>query len=168
MSGGLDLFGTDDVGSLADYSYGDKQVNELVQFFNALGRPKKFEAAVEAIYAAWEKCRTSSAILAAVVRDAQMKQIGADASDLMAKIQADQNAQSSATAPSAASSAVYKPTVDDGSEWTWTSYAKLGGALAAVGLVGYLALPLALPAIKAALSKAAARKVAAAAAGGSR
>jgi hypothetical protein len=76
------------VHGLADYSWGESQVLQMVQYFNALGRPSQFEAAVEAIYASYEKLRTSFATLAATVRDDGMKQVGQQAQAMTSQLAA--------------------------------------------------------------------------------
>lgn len=149
----------DVLGDLADYSYGEKQVQQLVQYFNALGRPSEFEPAVEAIYASYEDTRTSFATLAAWVRDDKMKQIGADASALMAKIQAAMAAKAAATGkpapvvPSGPSSPVYTPKPNESwwdklnmPVWTWVV-----GGVAVASLLGFAAYKIAFAAAPAAV-----------------
>ena len=74
-----------------DCQQGKSSVLQMVQFFEALGRPKKYEAAAEAIYASYERAENSfwrsmpfssacSAIRdAGVQAQALMQQMAADA-----------------------------------------------------------------------------------------
>lgn len=80
-----------------DYDAGERSVLALVQFFDALGRPKAFEAAVEGVYAVYEKAKISRIadlypnLTGAALKwknATAMKQVGADAAVLQQKIQA--------------------------------------------------------------------------------
>ena len=95
---------------VTDYLYGEKQLTQLQQFFSALGRPAEFEAPVQAVYRSYEKAKTliPGDKLLQWQKATQMKQVGADASRLMAEIQARYPSRAAAV-PSGARSDVYDP-----------------------------------------------------------
>lgn len=68
-----------DFSSSPDYAVGESKVQSLVQYFNSLGRPKAFEADVEALYAAYETAAKSKSTVV-------MKQAGEAADVLLGKI----------------------------------------------------------------------------------
>lgn len=144
-----------------DYDYGKAQVLALVQYFNVLGRPKEFEAAVEGVYrkyenakAIWDEGLTRTGLLNATSKwfnATAMKQAGADAAELAAKIQ-KAYPQKTATTPGGVSNAVYKPHVDDGTKSWWEKIPWWGWGIAgtvALGGVAYFAVPAILPLIAA-------------------
>lgn len=137
--------------TVTDYDYGEKQVGQLVQFFNALGRPGEFESAVEAVYTSYEKARAWEPLgvdKALRWKNATaMKQVGADASALMEKLQRAYPGKS-ASVPSGGSSAVYAPSKSDGDNpwwkisvpwWAWT----IGGVVAAGTVAAAVGPPIA-------------------------
>lgn len=141
------LIGTDAVGSISDsvtdYDYGEKQVVELNQYFNALGRPKEFEPAVEAVYASYQKAKAWEPLGTDKVlrwkNATAMKQVGADASQKMAELESKYGKP----APSKGSSNVYEPDKDKPTSWTsyvpWWAWA-IGGTVT-VGVVGWFVVP---------------------------
>lgn len=72
------LLGSDD----AQPALGESQVSALVQFFNTLHRPPKWEAAVEALYAAYSAVKATNNVVA-------MSQIGQQAEALTEAIAKD-------------------------------------------------------------------------------
>ncbi len=135
------------VGGLADYNWGEAKVQQLVQYFDSVGRPSQFEAAVEAVYATYEKTKTSWATLAALVNDSKMKALGQDAVDLMTKIQAAVAAANPSKPPPALPAGAKEPPPDPGilgrvPWWVWGI-----GAVASLGVVGWIAAPLIAPLI---------------------
>ena len=139
----LDIFDT------SDYDNGQKLVLQMNQYFNALGRPREFEAQAEAVWTAYEKARTSieSSSTAKHYAGTQMKQVGADAARLMDALQKAYATKSTA-APAGLASEVYQPGVDKpgaGFSLPWWGWG-LGG-LAAISAIGYFALPALLPAL---------------------
>lgn len=140
--------------SATDYDYGEKQVKQLVQFFEALGRPREFEAPIQAAYRSYEDATTTRLFQlypnltgAALKWNAatKMKQVGADASRLMAELQAAYP-NKSASVPSGGSSAVYKPGVDDGTKsWLTVPWWAYPIGIGVLGLVGYKVFRVARP-----------------------
>lgn len=130
------------VHGLAEYSWGESQVLQLNQYFNALGRPSQYEAAMEALWASYEKQKTAFATLAATVRDAGMKQLGEQAQALMAQLQqsAASKAPAGVAAPAAPPALKAPPSSGPLGLPTWAWWA--GGAAVAVIALGPIVAPL--------------------------
>ncbi len=166
------------VGALSDgtetYDAAEREINQLVAYFDSLHRPYQWESAVEAVYASWEKLTKGWSALGPAaatqtkwLRANEAKQIGQDASDLMAKIAASMqwtgttpgapptSTTRNAPAPSALANAVFTPSVDKPSPpWSlpsipWGWIIGIGGA----ALVAFLFGPQIMAAIVATAAK---------------
>lgn len=134
---GLDVIGAWS-DSVTDYDYGETKVIEMVQFFNALGRPVEFEADAERVYTAYQNAKVSWLADGKAIKwmhATAMKQVGADAAIVMDKLResgahGSGRASASKLIPSQIDNPYYKP--DDGWPWwVWASGAVVfgGGAL---------------------------------------
>lgn len=142
---------------VTDYDYGETKVIQLVQFFNALGRPKEFEADVERVYSSYEKVKAWEPFGPDKVlrwkNATQMKQIGADAAVLMDTIRAsgahgDSKIAASSKVPSQIKSPVYDPGKDEPTSWlSWIPW--WGWTIIGVGSLGAVAIFAAPPIISA-------------------
>ena len=102
-----------DIGdTVTDYDYGEKQVIQMRAFYDALGHPAEFKAAVDAVNAAYQNAKAWEPLWKDKVlrwkSATEMKQVGADASKLMAALQRAYPGKASAV-PSEGRSAVYDP-----------------------------------------------------------
>lgn len=82
------------VGNLADgtseYESGERLVIQMNQFFNALGRPSRFEPAVQAVWASYEKHKLNWFTDGAIgqwFNATAMKNVGIDAARVTAEMQ---------------------------------------------------------------------------------
>ena len=142
---------------VTDYDYGETKVIQLVQFFNALGRPKEFEADVERVYAAYENTKAWLDDKMLKWKNAtQMKQVGADAAVLMDVIRASGAhgngvVAASSKVPTQIDNPVYTPGKDEPTSWlSWVPW--WGWTLIAVPVVagvGIFAGPLIVAAMRA-------------------
>ncbi len=130
-----------------DYDTGERLAIQMNQVFNALGRPKEFEAQAEAIWAAYEKKKAGIwwTQTDKFMNATAMKQIGIDAAKFTADLQRAYPKQL-AFVPS---DNIPKPSTSWWDRftipwWGWT----LGG-VAVVGLVAGTVLPIVLPVIAA-------------------
>ena len=113
---GLDLLGAETIGDISDtvtdYDYGEKQVIQMQAFYKALGQPAEFKSAIDAVNAAFENAKAWEPLWkdkALRWKNAtEMKQVGADASKLMAALQQAYPAKASVV-PSGGKSDVYDP-----------------------------------------------------------
>lgn len=130
----------------SDYDNGQKLAIQMNTIFNALGRPKEFEARAMAIWAAYQNAQTyfESFNLLKQSHGTAMKQVGADAAALIADLQRAYPGKLAGNSPTLASS-VYQPGTDKPSESFWSKIPTWGwavGGVGAVGLLGVLFLPL--------------------------
>lgn len=126
------------LGSLAEYTWGESQVLQLVQFFDQQGRPAKYEGAVEGIYTSYERLRTSFATLAALTRGEGMRQLGEQAQALQREIQSYLASQGRDVALPP-----QQPAPPKSSLLPWWGWLLVAGA--AVGAVGYFTAPVIIP-----------------------
>lgn len=133
---------------VTDYDYGELKVIQLVQFFNALGRPKEFEADVERVYTSYEKTKAWEPFgpdkLLRWKNATQMKMLGADAAVVMDTIRAsgahgDGKTAASSKVPTQIKSPVYEPDKDKPSSWlSWIPW--WGWTIIGVGSLGAVAI----------------------------
>lgn len=98
--------------TVTDYDYGEKQVVQLRAFFDSLGRPAEFKSTVDAINASFESAKAWEPLwkdkMLRWKNATEMKQVGADASKLMAALQRAYPTKASVV-PSGSKSEVYDP-----------------------------------------------------------
>lgn len=141
--------------TVTDYDYGEKQVLEMRTFFNSLGKPGGFQPAVDGLNAAYDNAKAWEPLgtdkLLRWKHATEMKQVGADASRLMAEMQGAHK-DKAIVAPSSGKSAVYDPTTKGPLDWAKDNWPWLVG-----GGVAIMTLPAILPPLIGAIAMARSR-----------
>lgn len=123
-----------------DYNWGESQVLQLVQYFDSLSRPPEFEARIQALYKSYEDTKSVWALRSAINASA-MKSLGVQAQSIMRELEAFAQQKARAAGqpvPQGVSNSLTPPPPESSLVpwWLWAI-----GGVAALGVVGYFAVP---------------------------
>lgn len=146
--------------NIADYNWGESQVLQMNTYFNAVGRPKQFEAAAESIWKSYEDAKSAWAIKD-IINASEMKGAGDQAVALRKQIEAFVAQNKKSTGGGSVSvpdlSPVGVPDAPRPKEegilsiipwWGWAV-----GGVGVVGLLGTIVIPIVAPLIAAGASR---------------